>query len=220
MIRICTHMLGRGTEFTEKNGPFPPDMNDGPAIERRTLPRHPAQRRVEWRSLADAAGPPSIATLNDISADGIGLVLQDWVAPGAALAVTVLDGNDDVGIFNLVRVKHSLPLGGKSWSVGGTFAEKISEEDLKSLLKQPSLFVPQEGPQVTGSPVADRSSKAGQTSRPNLAPTHRMNTATPAIAVSAATRTRMPEWRKRQLLEQIRERILHSKCAVEASIKS
>jgi len=191
--------------------------NDGSALERRSSPRHLTQHRVEWRSLADAADPPGTATLNDISADGIGLVLQDWVAPGSVLAVTLLDGNDDVGIFNLVRVKHSLLLGGKSWSIGGTFAEKISEEALESLLKQASLVAPQGAPQATGSTVADCGLEAGQTSRRNLAASHMMKAATPAIAISAPTACRMPEWRKHQILEQIRERILHSKRAVDAN---
>jgi hypothetical protein len=218
MIRIFTHVFGRPTESPEKTDSFLPDENDGPASERRTSQRHHKQYRVEWRSLADAAGPPSIATLTDISADGIGLVLQEWVAPGSALVVTVLDGNDDVGAFNLVRVKHSVRLG-KSWSVGGTFAEKISKEDLEALLKQPSLIAQQDGSQITGSRLSGRSGEAGHIGPRDLAATQTMNSATPAIAISAPTRTRMPEWRKRQLLEQIRERLLRSKTAVEASLQ-
>jgi len=212
-----------------------PDMNAEPAVERRAAPRQCTQHRVEWRSLLDAGDPPCVATVHDISADGIGLILPYWVAPGSALAVTLLDANGDAGILNLVRVKRILFQDRKHWAVGGTFVQKISEEDLKSLLEWTSLVAHQLPPQTSGSsftdgPVLLRRQRVGVAIRHNLEPTdpeagqtnsagpYPTTAATPAVRerISAPTRVRIPEWRKRQILEQIRERI-HSKSAADSS---
>lgn len=109
-------------------------MTSAPAAERRASFRHLAKHnRVACRSLADAAGPTCSGTVRDISADGIGLVLERWVPPGSSLVLTLVDDNGDAGIVNLVRVKHVLFQGRKRWSVGGALAQKIGVEQLQTL---------------------------------------------------------------------------------------
>jgi len=197
-----------------------PDRNDGPAVERRASPRHVIQHRVQWRTLVDAAGPSCIATTDDISADGVRLVLQHWVAVGSTLAVTLLDANDDVGIFNLVRVTRILRQDGTSWSVAGTFVRKIGEEDFQALLKRTALVAPQL-PGVPNEHYLQQScescAEADQTdgirsTAPQPDPVPGKKT-----GVSALTRATIPEERKRQILEQIRERLQRSKIAADSS---
>jgi len=206
-----------------------PDRDNGPAVERRAAQRYLVQHWAQWRSLVDAAGAPGIATVNDISADGIGLVLEHWVAPGSTLFVTLLDANGDPGMFNVVRVTRSVRHGRASWSVGGTFVQKISAEDLQSVLKPPSLVGPQTPP--TESPVREERELA-RVQRPSVVVTlrHGLPTGTAACQtssrnpagphISASTPTRLPEARKRQILEQIRASIKHSKGAAESTPKA
>jgi hypothetical protein len=112
----------------------PTDGRKGRVAERRASPRFDTRHQVRWRSLIDSGSPPCIADVRDISADGIGLVLQSWVAPGSMLAVTLLDANGDAGIFNLVRVKRIRLAKRTNWLVGGTFVQKVCAADLDPLL--------------------------------------------------------------------------------------
>jgi hypothetical protein len=175
-------------------------QDDEPTMERRASARHLTQQQVRWRPLVDAAGPLAMAAAQDISAEGISLVLPCWVAPGFVLAVTLLDANGDAGIFNLVRVKHIVSLDRKTWSVGGCFLKPLSQQDVQSLLDPPPTDRPKP-PDV-----------AIDLQPPEASPSHPaepqpMTAAMPASAVTGPSRARLPEWRKRQILEEFRERI-------------
>jgi hypothetical protein len=201
------------------------DTDDAATVERRAEPRHFTPYRVQWRSLLDASDPPQIATVHDISVDGIGMVLQSWVAPGSTLFVTLLDAHGDPGIFNLVRVKRVLHQDRRSWSVAGSFVQRVSEDDLQSVLERSASVAQQVRPAAPESPATDErkllrlqrrsvrltlrqgqrtGAEAGQTS---TADAPRSTTATAVERHAAATRVRLPEARRRQILEQVRARI-------------
>jgi hypothetical protein len=200
------------------------DTDDAATVERRTAPRHFTPYRVQWRSLLDASDL-QISTVHDISVDGIGMVLQSWVAPGSTLFVTLLDADGDPGIFNLVRITRVLHQDRKSWSVAGTFVQRVSEDDLQAVLKRSPSVAQQVRARAPESPAMDErellrlqrrsvhltlrqgqrtGAEAGQTS---TADAPLSTSATAVERHSAVTRVHLPEARRRQILEQIRARI-------------
>jgi hypothetical protein len=152
-----------------------------------------------------------------LSADGVGLVLQHWVGVGSALAVTLLDANDDVGLFILVRVTRILRQDGKSWSVGGTFVRKISEEDFQSLLKSTSYVTEQLPCAHIDHYLQQGCAEAGQTNGIRSPASQTDPVPAKTTDGSAPTRASVPVGRTRQILEQIRQRLQCNKSAAASS---
>jgi hypothetical protein len=105
-----------------------------PLEERRNAVRyfcpcpHPIRLLVR-PGLASAKG-----IITDISASGIGLILDRPVKPGAMLALHL--GRDErPSLIQSGRVVHARPLPDGAWAVGCEFALPLVDKDLEGLVK-------------------------------------------------------------------------------------
>ena len=78
----------------------------------------------------DDFGP---ARIQNISMDGIGLLLSSRVEPGTMLAVTLVNAARGINKTVLVRVAHTTPQPG-GCLVGGTFSPPLTYQELTALV--------------------------------------------------------------------------------------
>ncbi len=71
------------------------------------------------------------ATVQDIAASGIGLILGQRLAPGTLLSIDL----DGVCRLLLCRVIHARSEGTGTWRVGCQFVGQLNEEELQALLR-------------------------------------------------------------------------------------
>jgi hypothetical protein len=74
------------------------------------------------------------ATLRDISAGGIGVLLDAIVAPGDRLNIELQNSAKGAWHCKTLEVVHALPFKGGRWLVGGAFSQPFSAEELRPLL--------------------------------------------------------------------------------------
>jgi hypothetical protein len=100
----------------------------------RVFERYPSELPTQCQPLA-ARGDDEIvwqATVNNISAGGIGLLLQRRFEPGTGLAIELPDADFTYTVF--VRVIHALAQPNGRWLLGCSFVTPLSEERLNALL--------------------------------------------------------------------------------------
>jgi hypothetical protein len=99
--------------------------------DRRAKVRHASHHETSCHQMASQPSDTwwEGATVRDISATGIGLVLQRQVEPGAVLIV----GFEDMTQLLAVRVVHVTPHD-TGWFAGCKFTNKLSDAELKALL--------------------------------------------------------------------------------------
>jgi hypothetical protein len=113
----------------------------------RVFERHPSDLPSQCQPLA-ARGDDEVvwqATVHDISAGGIGLLLQRRFEPRTSLAIELPDAGDSTYTV-FVRVVHALGQPHGRWLLGCSFVTPLSEERLSALLlasgKQPRTKSP------------------------------------------------------------------------------
>ena len=104
------------------------------ADDPRAWVRHPARGTVEFRVLPGHDGPPRTAQLVDLSAAGVGLVVDDELEAGSAITVSMkrLDDKPDRPILACVVYQTKRPDG--KWAVGCNFLHRLTESELDELL--------------------------------------------------------------------------------------
>jgi hypothetical protein len=63
------------------------------------------------------------ALVQDVSSDGLGLIVARPIDVGSHLAVRWMHTDQGNTIFQEIDVKHVQPFGNSAWIVGGTFPE-------------------------------------------------------------------------------------------------
>jgi hypothetical protein len=81
---------------------------------------------------------PWVAQITDISATGIGLLLNSSIKPGTVLVITLQGANQKLSRPIPVRVMHATRQDEKTWRLGCSFIRKVSEDDLHALLDRVS----------------------------------------------------------------------------------
>ena len=100
--------------------------------ERRRTARFECRRTNRWRLFAAATSSSGEGTVQDISVDGISLIVNSELRPGLFLDVTLAsDGDKSSSQQLLVRVRRVTPREDGSWTVGCTFVKKLSKDELK-----------------------------------------------------------------------------------------
>jgi hypothetical protein len=99
--------------------------------ERRGTTRLPAELRAQCRA-KPGAGPDWEAIVHDLSSGGVSLRAAKSCLLGSVLAVRLHHRADPVE--TVVRVLHVRPLGKREFIVGGSFTQKLTDEQLQSLL--------------------------------------------------------------------------------------
>jgi hypothetical protein len=102
-----------------------------PSVERRLAVRHLCDLEGSCRALPEGRGEPWAATVRDISADGVGLLLRRRFEAGVLLAVEFSVGREARSL--LARVAH-VTAHGKGWLVGCRFLSPLDEDELRVIL--------------------------------------------------------------------------------------
>src|SRR5437879_1071882 len=106
-----------------------------PLLNCRVFERHASDLPSQCQPLA-ARGDDEVvwqATVHDISAGGIGLLLQRRFEPRTSLAIELPDAGDSTYTV-FVRVVHALGQPHGRWLLGCSFVTPLSEERLSALL--------------------------------------------------------------------------------------
>jgi hypothetical protein len=78
---------------------------------------------------------PWFASVQNISAEGVGLVSRDCFKPRMLLTIEFPTRSGSYGPPKLFCIKHVAPLAGtKFWTVGGVFASRLTDDELSGLL--------------------------------------------------------------------------------------
>ena len=101
--------------------------------ERRRTARFECRRSNRWRLFATATSSSGEGTVQDISVDGISLIVDSELQPGLFLDLT-LAADDGPSQQTLVRVRRVTPREDGSWIVGCTFVKKLTREELQGWL--------------------------------------------------------------------------------------
>lgn len=102
-------------------------------IENRVTNRYPCDQEAVTQAL-DAAPPVSWgATVKNVSAGGMGVVLCFPFKPGTHLAIVI----QSLGIRRtyLVRVVHVLDQSDGTWFVGCEFARRLHDDEIDEILR-------------------------------------------------------------------------------------
>jgi hypothetical protein len=102
--------------------------------ERRSSERHECNVQTEGYQLGAHGSKSWVATVTNISATGVALVLRHRVKTGTVLVIKFQSGNLNLSRPIPVRVMHVQPHSEGTWIHGCAFVRKVREEDLQSLL--------------------------------------------------------------------------------------
>ena len=102
--------------------------------DRRTLVRYISRAKGPCRLRRNTGEGPWLATIRNVSPQGIGLIAARAFKPGMLLTVELPDRSQE-GLSKLIRVTHAAPQAGSQWWVlGGLFASPLTREEMASLL--------------------------------------------------------------------------------------
>lgn len=104
------------------------------AAERRAWVRYPPRRlEMLWHLFGMKPPEQRPARIQDVSSQGIGLIVDRSFAQGSVLVLR-FPGTSTEARPVLVRVKHLQPLSKDEFKVGCTFVVPLSEEQLAELI--------------------------------------------------------------------------------------
>ena len=116
-----------------RRGETEPGSHAGMA-ERRAAERHECNVQTEGYQLGSHSNMTWVATVTNVSATGVALVLRHRVKTGRVLVIKFQSGNRNLSRPIPVRVMHVQPHADGAWLHGCAFVRKVREEDLQSLL--------------------------------------------------------------------------------------
>lgn len=105
---------------------------EAPASERRAAPpqtRHAGPEKATYRLLTDDATTAKRAPVRDVTAAGMALLTDAPVEAGQLLLIML---HHDLPV-RIARVRYALNAGRGRWSVGCSFACRLSDEELHTL---------------------------------------------------------------------------------------
>jgi hypothetical protein len=124
--------------MSETNPSVPAETVSSSALERRVFVRYAADHLTAACRSTEVHDPGWIATVQDISSGGLGLLLRHRFRPGTPLKVE-LRRTDGTQLRELrVRVVYTAPVhadGEFAWRVGCAFITELTDDELRSLLK-------------------------------------------------------------------------------------
>lgn len=109
------------------------DVSTG-AAERRAWVRYATNQPTECAPVVETDGPQWVGKVRDISAGGLGVVLDRRFEPGTVLLVGVEDKAEASYRALLARVVRVTRFPDGNWLLGCIFARNLTEEDVAALL--------------------------------------------------------------------------------------
>ncbi len=102
--------------------------------DQRTWVRFVTDVKASYQRIANAKPAPQPATVVNLSASGVGLLVAEAVENGSLLSVELHSGDGDFTRTMLACVVHVTARADGEWALGCNFIRSLSEEDLKALL--------------------------------------------------------------------------------------
>jgi serine/threonine protein kinase len=115
----------------QQAAPVPPPKPGGP--ERRATVRYPSRKGSSCQPLRGDKDRSWRATIRDVSADGVGLVLERRFEPRTVLALELAPTETEPARRTLVRVVRVTPLASRRWLLGCVFAARMGEDDVQAM---------------------------------------------------------------------------------------
>lgn len=103
------------------------------AATRRAAPRFQSGHVTFYRSAGDRKGESELATVQDISVSGIGLLVRAPIKPGMILVVELQSTVRNIRHQRLARVTHATDQGNGYALLGCEFANRLSDAELQTL---------------------------------------------------------------------------------------
>lgn len=101
--------------------------------DKRVWMRFPTNVEATFQKVGDINNEASSARVLNISASGVGLLVNEKVETGALLSVELL-GHGQVRRTILACVVHVSPREDSEWALGCNFIRELNEQDLKALI--------------------------------------------------------------------------------------
>jgi hypothetical protein len=89
-----------------------------------------------WLVLGDGESASHPASIRDLSATGVGLVVKQALKPGMVLVITLQRRDNRVSRPLPVRVMHATCQKDGDWVVGCRFVRALSNQDMAALLAE------------------------------------------------------------------------------------
>jgi hypothetical protein len=102
--------------------------------DRRAAERFPVSQDTRCDFAAPVAEPVGPARLQNVSTDGVGLLLSKRVEVGATVVIVVTNSARSFSRTLLVNVVHVTPQVGGTFLVGGTFSTPLTYDELRNLV--------------------------------------------------------------------------------------
>jgi hypothetical protein len=106
-----------------------PDWTD-----RRAAERFPVNQETRCEFAAPVAEPLGPVRIQNVSSDGIGLLLSKRVEAGTTLVLGVTNAGKGFARTLLVNVVHVTQQAGGTFLVGGTFSAPLTYDELRNLV--------------------------------------------------------------------------------------
>ncbi len=103
---------------------------NGDGEERRVRVRYPSSAQINFQPVNGVDGPRLTARVRNISLGGVNLVIPRPLEPGELLSIEMPATNGRPSATVLACVVHAAPTGKGEWSVGCTFSNELSNDDL------------------------------------------------------------------------------------------
>jgi hypothetical protein len=115
--------------------PASPIPDEEPGADRRAAVR----QRFDWDDVTCELTSYGVserwtAKVRDISAEGLGLVLDHAFESGTILEVDLASRDGALAYTVVARVSHSRPLADGQWLAGCSFVGKVSDDELRDIL--------------------------------------------------------------------------------------
>jgi hypothetical protein len=104
----------------------------GAVDERRAFPRYPVDWDVVCKALAGGRADAWQARLRDVSAGGLGVVMERRFERGTTLTVQVQNAGSDAPRTLIARVMHATRLPEGEWLLGLSLLRQLSEDQLRA----------------------------------------------------------------------------------------
>lgn len=103
-------------------------------IDRRAAERFPVNQDTRCTFAAPLGTELGPTRVQNVSTDGIGLLVTQRVEVGTQLAICVTTGNKGFSRTLLIQVAHVTQQAGGSYLVGGSFTTPLTYEELTALV--------------------------------------------------------------------------------------
>jgi hypothetical protein len=181
-------------------------------VECRAWERHPCDLRTSCQPIAASRGHELSwpATIRDLSAGGVGLVVERRFEPGVILFLELTSTTSGSPETLMARVIHTTPLAHHQWLLGCAFCSRLSPGKIQSLLglAQPQVAVPGGAGRWGATGLTAHGTVEGQPSLPSPETPRGKGSATPNAGESSGVPRAGKEANSNGLLRKNRNRFL------------